>query len=120
MRRGARTPVVRRSVGTAVVLMAVGGVLAFGIHAPAVVEEYVDLLDLGLILIWSGLLLLVMQVVMHRPRRTGRDVRPGTTAPISGTSRTCTGPATPARPASCRPSATAAGADVRGAGMLPP
>ena len=70
MRRGARTPVVRRSVGTAVVLMAVGGVLAFGIHAPAVVEEYVDLLDLGLILIWSGLLLLVMQVVMHRPRRT--------------------------------------------------
>jgi hypothetical protein len=71
MRRGAaRTPVVRRSVGTAVALMAVGGVLAFGIHAPAVVEEHVDLLDLGLILIWSGLLLLVMQVVMHRPRRT--------------------------------------------------
>ena len=60
----------RRSVGAAVVLMAVGGVLAFGIHPPAVVEEYVDLLDLGLILIWSGMLLLVMQVVMHRPRRT--------------------------------------------------
>jgi fatty acid desaturase len=71
VRRGtAKPPVARRSVGTAVVLMAVGGVLAFGIHAPAVVEEYVDLLDLGLILIWSGLLLLVMQVVMHRPRRT--------------------------------------------------
>jgi len=65
-----RSPLGRASVGTAVVLMAVGGVLAFGIHAPAVVEDYVDLLDLGLILVWSGVLLLVMQVVVHRPRRT--------------------------------------------------
>ena len=70
MRRGPRKPVVRRSVDTAVVLMAVGSVLAFGIQAPASIQERVDLLDLGLILIWSGLLLLVMQVVMHRPRRT--------------------------------------------------
>ena len=27
---------------------------------------------LGLILVWSGILLLVMQVVMHRPRRARR------------------------------------------------
>ena len=72
MRRGPRKPVVRRSVGTAVVLMAIGGVLAFGIQAPAGVEEHVDLLDLGLILVWSGILLLVMRVVMHRPRRARR------------------------------------------------
>ena len=35
-------------------------------------EKYVDLLDLGLILVWAGVLLLVMQVVMHRPRRPRR------------------------------------------------
>jgi hypothetical protein len=61
------------SVSTAVVLMAVGGIIAFGIRAPASIEEYVDLLDLGLILIWSGVLLLVMQVVMFRPRRPRRS-----------------------------------------------
>jgi hypothetical protein len=71
-----RTPgnrVGRASVGTAVLLMAAGGVLAFGVRAPAVVEKYVDLLDLGLILVWAGVLLLVMQVVMHRPRRPRRS-----------------------------------------------
>jgi hypothetical protein len=71
-RRGTGPPVARRSVGTAVVLMAIGGVLAVGVEAPAVVERYVDLLDLGLILVWAGVLLLVMQVVMHRPRRARR------------------------------------------------
>ena len=55
--------------------MAVGGVLAFGVQAPAGVEKYVDLLDLGLILVWAGVLLLVMQVVMHRPRRPRRPRR---------------------------------------------
>ena len=69
MRGRSRRPVGRASVGTAVVLMAVGGVLALGVHPPAVVEEYVDLLDVGLILVWSGILMLVMQVVLHRPRR---------------------------------------------------
>ncbi len=68
------------SVATAVVLIALGGVLSFGVRAPAVVTEYVDLLDLGLILVWSGLLLLVMQVVMTRrprarPRRSTWDDR---------------------------------------------
>lgn len=52
--------------------MAAGGVLAYGVHAPAEVEKYVDLLDLGLILVWAGILQLVMQVVMHRPRRPRR------------------------------------------------
>ncbi|HEX7188050.1 MAG TPA: hypothetical protein VF423_07480 [Actinomycetes bacterium] len=46
---------------------ALGGVTAFGVQWPAEVERYVDVLDLGLILIWSGVLLLVMQVVLHRP-----------------------------------------------------
>ncbi len=72
-----QSPVGRASVGTAVVLMALGGVLAFAVRPPAEVEKYVDVLDLGLILIWSGVLLLVMQVVMHRQRRP-RRVRPST------------------------------------------
>ena len=60
----------RASVGTAVLLMAAGGVIAFAItDPPDQVEQYVDVFDLGLILIWAGVLTLVMQVVMHRPRR---------------------------------------------------
>ena len=73
--RTPRNPIGRASVGSAVLLMAVGGVLAFGVQAPAGVEKYVDLLDLGLILVWAGILLLVMQVVMHRPRRPRRPRR---------------------------------------------
>jgi hypothetical protein len=66
--RTPRSPAGRPSVGPAVLLMALGGVIAFGgISTPADVEKYVDVLDLGLILVWSGILLLVMQVVMHRP-----------------------------------------------------
>ena len=64
----------RTSIGTAVILMAIGGVLAFAVNAPASVEQYLDVLDLGLILIWSGLLMLGMQAYMHRPRRP-RPVR---------------------------------------------
>ena len=62
----------RTSIGTGVVLMAIGAVIAFAVRAPAEVEEYVDVLDLGLILMWSGVLVLIMQVVMHRPRRRVR------------------------------------------------
>lgn len=71
----------RTSIGTAVVLMAVGGVMAFGVDAPAEVEKYLDVLDLGLILVWSGVLILVMQVIMTRrpgPRRA-RPVPPAYT-----------------------------------------
>ena len=55
--------------------MAVGGVIAFAVDVPAEVEQYVDVLDLGLILVWAGILLLVMQVVVHRPRSTRRPRR---------------------------------------------
>ena len=67
-----RPPFGRASVGTGVVLMAVGAVLAFAVDVPAEVEEYVDVLDLGLILVWAGVLVLVMQVVMHRVPRANR------------------------------------------------
>jgi hypothetical protein len=70
-----RPPYGRTSVGTGVVLMAVGGVLAFAVEVPATVEEYVDVLDLGLILVWAGVLVLVMQVVMHRRPRADRRPR---------------------------------------------
>ena len=63
------------SIGTAVVLMALGGVIAFAIRPPAEVSKYVDVLDLGLIVIWAGILILVMQVVMHRPPRVRRTSR---------------------------------------------
>ena len=66
----------RASVGTAVVLMAAGGVLAFAVtDPPDQVERYVSVSDLGLVLIWAGLLTLVMQVVMHRPRGPRRAPR---------------------------------------------
>jgi hypothetical protein len=65
----------RASIGTGIVLIAVGAVLVFAVRAPAQVEEYVDVLDLGLILVWSGILVLVMQVVMHRPPAR-RSIRP--------------------------------------------
>jgi hypothetical protein len=57
-------------VGTAVVLIAVGGVLAVAVRdVPAAVSDYVDVPAVGLILVWAGVLMLAMQVVMHRPRR---------------------------------------------------
>ncbi|MGH8970879.1 MAG: DUF6458 family protein [Actinomycetes bacterium] len=62
----------RFSIGTGVVLLAIGGVLAFAVRAPDEVEEYVDVIDLGLILMWAGVLVLVMMVVMNRPRRPKR------------------------------------------------
>jgi hypothetical protein len=59
----------RASIGVGIVLIAAGAVLAFAVRLPGVVEEYVDVLDLGLILVWAGILVLVMQVVMNRTRR---------------------------------------------------
>ncbi|MEP6760656.1 MAG: hypothetical protein ABJA93_04745 [Sporichthyaceae bacterium] len=59
----------RTSIGTGVILMAIGGVLAFAVRAPSEVQQYLDVVDLGLILIWAGLLVLGMQIYMHRPRR---------------------------------------------------
>jgi len=75
MRTRARAPRLRASIGTALVLMATGGALAFGVNAPATITRYVDLLDLGLILVWAGILILVMQVVMTRPPHRSRVAR---------------------------------------------
>jgi hypothetical protein len=59
----------RTSIGTGVILMAIGGILAFAVNAPSEVTQYVDVIDVGLILIWAGVLVLGMQAYMHRPRR---------------------------------------------------
>lgn len=59
----------RASIGSGVLLMGAGGIIAFAVQFPSKVEQYVETFDLGLILIWAGVLVLVMQVVMHRPRR---------------------------------------------------
>jgi anti-sigma factor RsiW len=67
-----RPPSGRGSIGAGVLLMAVGGVLAIAVPAPAQVARYVDLPAVGLILAWSGVLLLVMTAVMNRPRRAAR------------------------------------------------
>ncbi len=58
----------RTSIGTGIVLIAIGAIIGFAVQVPAEVEEYIDVLDLGLILIWSGLLVLVMQAWLHAPR----------------------------------------------------
>jgi len=67
-----RPPRSRGSIGTGVILMAAGGVLAIAVPPPAEVARYVDLPAVGLILAWSGVLLLVMTAVMNRPRRAAR------------------------------------------------
>ncbi|MDQ1624536.1 MAG: hypothetical protein QOJ49_34 [Actinomycetota bacterium] len=64
------------SIGTGLILMAIGGILTFAVQAPASVTEYVNVGDLGLILIWSGVLVLVMLVVMYRPRRPRTPLAP--------------------------------------------
>jgi hypothetical protein len=63
----------RLSIGTGIVLMAIGGVLAFAVQAPAEVDRYVSVIDVGLILIWTGILVLLTQVWLHRPRRPRRS-----------------------------------------------
>lgn len=66
----------RSSIGTGILLIAMGAILAFAVRAPGEVEKYVDVLDLGLILIWSGILVLIMQVWMHRPPKRRAPVVP--------------------------------------------
>lgn len=60
------------TIGTGLVLLAVGAVLAFAVRPPAELEEYVDVVDLGLILAWTGVLVLVLQVWLYKPRRRRR------------------------------------------------
>jgi uncharacterized membrane protein YedE/YeeE len=66
----------RVSIGTGLALIAVGAILALAVQAPAAVEEYVDVLDLGLILVWTGVLVLVMVAYLHLPRRAPAPTRP--------------------------------------------
>jgi hypothetical protein len=56
------------SIGTGLILMAIGGVLTFAVQPPASVTEYVNVGDLGLILIWSG--------VLYRPPRRRTSLAP--------------------------------------------
>lgn len=72
MRSTSRPPSGGVSIGTGLVLLAVGGVLAFAVQPTAEIEKYVDVVDLGLILVWTGILVLLMQVWLHKPRRRRR------------------------------------------------
>ena len=60
----------RASIGTGVLLIAAGGICSFAVTFPEDVERYVSMFDVGLVLIWTGVLTLVMQAVMNRPRRS--------------------------------------------------
>jgi hypothetical protein len=72
MRPTSRPPSGGHSIGTGLVLLAVGGVLAFAVEPPAEVEKYVDVIDLGLILAWTGAAVLLLQVWLYKPRRRRR------------------------------------------------
>ena len=50
-------------------LIVLGAVLLLAIDVPEQVSEYVDVLDLGLILVWTGLLLLGVVAWFARPPR---------------------------------------------------
>lgn len=59
-------------------LIVLGAVLLLAIDVPERVSEYVDVLDLGLILIWTGLLQLgVLAWFARPPRWSGLPPRPG-------------------------------------------
>lgn len=73
MRPTSRPPSGGLSIGTGLVLLAVGGVLAFAVEPPAEVEKYVDVIDLGLILAWTGVAVLLLQVWLYKPRRRRRQ-----------------------------------------------
>lgn len=62
-----RSPMGRASIGLAMVLLAVGLILVLAVEVPAEVEQVIDVIDLGLILVWTAILILVMQVLVHRP-----------------------------------------------------
>lgn len=72
MRPTSRPPSGGLSIGTALVLLAAGGVLAFAVQPSAEIEKYVDVVDLGLILIWTGVIVLLVQVWLYKPRRRRR------------------------------------------------
>lgn len=65
----------RLSIGSGVVMIAVGAILAFAIQPPQWIVAYVDVMDLGLVLIWIGALVLALQAYLYMPRRA-RTRRP--------------------------------------------
>ena len=70
------SPLGRASIGTGLTLIVVGAVLLLAVDVPDEVTRYVDVLDLCLVLIWTGLLILGLNVWFHRaPSRTRRRRR---------------------------------------------
>lgn len=59
----------RLSTGTGVTLIAGGAILAFAVDPPRWIVEYIDVIDLGLVLLWVGILVLAIQVYLHAPRK---------------------------------------------------
>jgi len=62
----------RLSTGTGVVLIAVGAVLAFAVSPPRWILQYVDVMSLGLVLVWVGALILAIHAYLNWPRRARR------------------------------------------------
>jgi hypothetical protein len=59
----------RLTTGTGVTLIAVGAVLAFAVDPPRWIVEYVDVIDLGLVLLWIGILVIAIHVYLYAPRK---------------------------------------------------
>lgn len=57
-------------IGTGILLIAVGAILAFAVSPPRSVLRYVDLFDLGLILVWTGVLVLAVTYYVDRVKRS--------------------------------------------------
>lgn len=57
-------------------MIVAGAVLLLAVEVPDEVTRYVDVLDLGLVLIWTGLLILGLNVWFHRAQSRSRRRRP--------------------------------------------
>lgn len=59
----------RLSLSTGITLLAVGLILAFAVNSPDGLADYIDTVDLGLVLVWTGVLHLAVTAYVHRPPR---------------------------------------------------
>jgi len=57
-------------IGTGILLIAVGAILAFAVSPPRSVLRYLDVFELGLILIWTGVLVLAVTYYVDRVKRS--------------------------------------------------
>ncbi len=57
-------------IGTGILLIAVGAILAFAVSPPRSVLRYLDVFDLGLILVWTGVLVLAATYYVDRVKRS--------------------------------------------------